>query len=136
MRWLVLMALLGGCTAVDDFSKFSFAVPPDFGADMSSGSTDMGPQPSAIGSPCSRNTCTAPLTCDENWPGGFCTELCSLTSNPCPPDTVCVTVDNVSGGATKVCAPRCTSVSTCRTGYECCTLALGGACLPNGATCQ
>jgi hypothetical protein len=136
MRALLCFALVGGCTVVDDYSKFKFAVPPDLGPDLSSPSAD-GAAPSTVGSPCTRNTCTAPLTCNENWPSGFCTELCSVAANPCPLDTVCVSVNGVSGGATTVCAPRCkTAVGTCRTGYVCCPLAVEGACLPAGATCQ
>ena len=121
---VVVAALFGACSAVDDFRKFTFA-------DGGALNTDMGGLPE-FGQPCT-DTCavgsdpTHPLMCFRSFgsrlaPGGICTHTCSATvAASCVGLGVgvadCVTVENMD-----VCLPHCDpSVGrNCRTGYSCC----------------
>jgi hypothetical protein len=132
----LVAALIGACTAVDDFSKYKFV--EDAGTD------DLGGLPS-FGQACSDVCATGPapsrpLSCfkmfgNKTVPGGMCTRSCNavLGAVACNdyPDAVCATVEGMD-----VCLPRCdpTVGRNCRNNYSCCdsmmVVAGPGACAP------
>jgi len=129
-------ALLGACSAVDDFRKFKFI---DDG-----GANDLPAALPGFGQACT-DTCaqpepTHPLSCYHMFgsrpvPGGMCTRSCTpaLGVVACSglPNAICVTVEGAD-----VCLPLCDpSIGrNCRTDYACCanhTVVTGpGACAP------
>ena len=120
---VVAAALLGACTAVDNFNDFHFV---DGGAVR-----DMTGAPPGFGQPCTDScapgsVANRPLSCVKTLgsipvPGGICTHSCqaSLGTIGCSDltDASCVTVENMD-----VCLPHCDpSVGrNCRTNYSCC----------------
>jgi hypothetical protein len=110
----LLSTLAAGCTAIDDFDRFTFG--------------DMGPLP-GFGEPCNGQCAVGnvdrPLECyskigDRDVPGGMCTRACNillLTSCSDYPDAVCVHVQGID-----ICLQRCNpSINVnCRTGFSCC----------------
>jgi hypothetical protein len=117
-------ALVGACTAIDDFNKFHFS---DGGA-----VGDMGPFP-GFGAPCvdvcdpgAGATSGRSLTCfhmlgSRSVPGGMCTRTCTPGVAACSDYGVaaadCVTVEGIA-----VCLPHCDATlgRGCRTGFSCC----------------
>jgi hypothetical protein len=90
----------------------------------SSGSGGMGTaQPGggcASGGDCASGLCAK----SQDFPGGYCTQGCSLTDpNSCPAGSVCI--DDASGvppnsGISAVCYQTCNSNTDCtRAGYQC-----------------
>jgi hypothetical protein len=70
-----------------------------------------------IGDACTKDSeCHSGETCLTNEPGGFCGKTCSEegSTSECPGSSICT---NQSGPL--ICAPKCTSQSDCRVGYEC-----------------
>lgn len=147
--WLVLSASSGGCSAIDNFGRFTFN---DGGAtgDASS-SADSGL--AAFGQACTPNECqqygmsaAQPTTmcemkvgssADNIFPGGMCTRACTALA-PC--------VEYNGGGTAALCEPLfggmyCLAVCNvgnappCRKNYNCCNmggLTTGpGACVPS-----
>jgi hypothetical protein len=122
---LVVAALFGACSAVDDFRKFTFT-------DGGSVDTDMGGVLPEFGQPCV-DTCAVgpdparPLMCVHSFgsrsaPGGICTRTCSVGSViSCSNFGVgvadCVTIESMD-----LCLPHCDpSIGrNCRTNYSCC----------------
>jgi hypothetical protein len=137
---VVVAALIGACTAVDDFNKFSF---------NDGGAGDLGKLP-GFGQACT-DSCepgasapARPLVCvhmlgSRTVPnGGICTRTCTAggaTNVSCSDygvDTAaCVTVENMD-----LCLPRCDpSIGrNCRTGFSCCdshnVVTVAGECAP------
>ena len=124
-RSIVVAALIGACSAVDDFRKFTFA-------DGGAVDTDMGSGLPEFGQPCVDNCAvgpdtTHPLQCFHMFggrtvPGGICTHACTVGSAAsCIAFGIgaadCVTVENMD-----ICLPHCDpSVGrNCRTNYSCC----------------
>jgi hypothetical protein len=125
---VVVAGIVGACSAVDDFRKFSFT-------DGGGVDTDMGGNLPGFGQPCT-DTCDPgpgaslgrPLTCfhmfgSRTVPGGMCTRSCTPGAVSCTDFGVgvadCVTVEGIA-----VCLPHCGSLvgRGCRssTGWECC----------------
>jgi hypothetical protein len=122
---VVVAALFGACSAVDDFRKFTFT-------DGGSVDTDMGGVLPEFGQPCV-DTCAVgpdparPLMCVHSFgsrsaPGGICTRTCSVGSViSCSNFGVgvadCVTIESMD-----LCLPHCDpSIGrNCRTNYSCC----------------
>lgn len=136
---VVLAAVLGACTAVDNFNDFKFV---DGGVDAAS---DMPGQLPGFGQPCT-DTCAPgtvpnrPLSCFRTFgsvpvPGGICTHSCMASTGAIScsdlPDSACVTVENMD-----VCLPRCdlSLGKNCRNNFSCCangnTVTGPGACAP------
>jgi hypothetical protein len=132
-----LGALVGACTAVDNFNDFHF---------VDGGGVGDGGQLPGFGQACT-DTCAPgpvanrPLSCftqigGKPAPGGICTHSCtaSIGAITCGdlPDAVCVTVEN-----TDLCLPRCdlSMGRGCRKDYSCCaagnTVTGPGACAPS-----
>jgi hypothetical protein len=126
---ILFVALLGGCTAVDNFDKFTFVdagTLPGFGQ--------------ACMTDCAQPNPLRPLMCyhmfgSRNVPGGMCTRSCTASLGPLAcsdfPDAACVTVEGMD-----VCLLRCDpSIGrNCRNNYSCCanhTVVTGpGTCAP------
>ncbi|HEX9104071.1 MAG TPA: hypothetical protein VF997_17790 [Polyangia bacterium] len=121
---VVAVAVIGACSAVDDFTKFKFS---DGGAtgDMNGALPEFG---QACVDACAVGADPAhPLSCYHMFgmiavPGGICTHSCNPASVvSCAGIGIgvadCVTVEN-----TDVCLPHCDpSVGrNCRTNYSCC----------------
>lgn len=154
MRWFVFAsllstaAILGACSAADDFGKFKFA--DDGGAssgdlsggDMSGGDLAMSSQPGfgeACTDVCAPGNPLRPLMCYKMFgtrmvPGGECTRTCtpgSALSCSDYTDAVCATVES-----TNICLRACDPSlgRNCRTGFSCCAgqmVVTGpGACAP------
>lgn len=123
---VVIAAIAGACSAVDDFRKFSFT---DGGVD-----TDMGGPLPGFGQACTDAcdpgpgaTLGRPLTCfrmigSRTAPGGMCTRTCTpgsiiACSDFGPGVADCVTVEGIA-----LCLPHCGSINgkNCRTNWECC----------------
>jgi hypothetical protein len=131
---VVAAAALGGaCSAVDDFTRFSFT---DGGVD--GGGRDGGGLP-GFGEACTvacNSSVLNPLTCVKSFggkdaPGGICTRQCSsqLICHDLP-NSMCLSVEGTS-----YCMPICMGGGTCRTGWDCCAdrkVTSGtGACAPS-----
>ncbi|MDB4968551.1 MAG: hypothetical protein JWN44_4240 [Myxococcales bacterium] len=133
---LILAALFGACSAVDNFDKFKFV---DDG-----GTTGVDMSPPGFGDVCAGQCQVVnpqrPLSCftafgSRTIPGGMCTRTCTLGSGllACNdyPDSTCVHVEGMD-----VCLPRCdpSQSRNCRTGLSCCAnnnvVSNAGACAP------
>jgi hypothetical protein len=123
-------ALFGGCSAVDDFTRFSFT-------DGGTGGGDLSGVP-GFGEACTtvcNGTLLSPLTCFKDFggkeaPGGICTRPCgNQLACSSLPNAMCLTVQG-----TAVCLPTCNG-GGCRSGYQCCanrdTTNGPGACAPS-----
>jgi hypothetical protein len=81
----------------------------------------------ATGQPCkNHNECFSgtndPFCIDTSkhkYPGGYCSEFCSLTTDDCGPGAICTNFLATSGSANGLCFHTCASKSECRTGYLC-----------------
>ena len=158
MRGLAFASLLlaalapGGCSAIDDFSKFKFAddLGVGMGGDMAVGAADMAaavdmtPVSGApgFGDPCT-TVCAVGLTCFKEFggkapaPGGICTRSCALTDCTGLANATCVSLNNL-----QVCMPRCnpSQNQSCRPSYLCCdgnsqTTGMGACSPPNTDFC-
>jgi hypothetical protein len=125
---IVVAGILGACSAVDDFTKFTFA-------DGGSVNTDMGgANLPGFGQSCVDSCDPGPgatlghsLTCFHDFggktvPGGMCTRTCTAGAVGACSDlgvdaADCVTVEGIA-----VCLPRCNPMigRNCRTNYSCC----------------
>lgn len=123
---VVVAAVLGACSAVDDFTKFTFT---DGGGGVN---TDMGGALPEFGQACV-DACavgpdpTRPLMCfhmfgSRTVPGGMCTRDCIVGSaisctNLGIGAADCVTVENMA-----LCLPHCDPSlgRNCRNNYSCC----------------
>ncbi len=124
---VVVAAVLGACSAVDNFNKFTFA-------DGGGVNTDMGGPLPGFGQACV-DACEPgpgaasgrPLSCfhmfgSKSVPAGMCTRSCTPGSVAACSDygigvADCVTIENID-----VCLPHCDpSIGrNCRTNYSCC----------------
>lgn len=139
---LVLFATTIGCSAVDDFSRFTFV--SDGGGDMvarDGGADDLARvDHGGIGDACTATSCATGLTCyttagTATLPGGFCSRTCDPNaSGNCPFGSECGTVEGFS-----MCLPRCDPSQNlgCRQSYSCCHMQLivvgPGACAPTSS---
>jgi hypothetical protein len=132
---LGLAALVGACTAIDNFNHFSFV--------YDAGAEDMLPEPNfgqACSDTCAQPVPSRPLMClhmigSRTAQGGICTRTCTASAGAAAcsdfADAVCVTVEGMD-----LCLPHCDpSVGrNCRTGYACCdnhnVITTAGACAP------
>ena len=125
---LAVAAVVGACSAVDDFTKFTFTDAGAVDTDMGAGGLP------GFGQPCT-GTCaigpepTHPLTCFSAFgsvtvPGGICTHTCTLPGAAgCTGlgsgEADCVLIEN-----TQVCLPQCNpnGGKSCRNsiGWGCC----------------
>jgi hypothetical protein len=122
---VVVAALIGACSAVDDFRKFTFADGGAVDTDMGSGLPEFGQ--ACVDSCAAGPDAAHPLQCfrmfgSRTAPGGICTHTCSAgVISSClglgTGAADCVTVENMD-----VCLPHCDlSVGrNCRTNYSCC----------------
>jgi hypothetical protein len=72
-------------------------------------------------------------TDSQGFPGGYCTAICT-NNNECGADGLCVDEDPNDPANALVCLRRCagTGMSTCRSGYTCLPLTMGGGvCYPS-----
>ncbi len=135
---LVIAGIVGACSAVDNFNKFTFT---DGGA-----SGDMLGLP-GFGQPCTDScapgaTASQPLMCfhmfgSRTIPGGICTRTCTMAAGQAAcadyglDVAACATVEGMD-----VCLPRCDPSlgRNCRTGFSCCAnmnvVTVAGACAP------
>ncbi|MBK8259262.1 MAG: DNRLRE domain-containing protein [Polyangiaceae bacterium] len=92
------------------------------------------PGTTATGGACtSQNGCAAtgndPFCINETdfgWPGGYCSEYCSVSQNDCTPDAFCAAV---TGGDVGLCLDGCSSDADCRAGYTCGDFGNGMGCI-------
>ncbi len=90
------------------------------------GSPACQPGTTPIGGPCTANTdCAAtnlaPACLDEtsqHFPGGFCTQWCSLAGDDCPLGSACVAYGATATGS-GFCFPSCSTPADCAPGYTC-----------------
>lgn len=138
MRRLSLSLLLGlglafGCgesTMVGEDAGIRFdATPmdsftPDGGPDEDAGSMS----DSDIGEAC-RGASDCEGICLEDFPGGYCSNVCGGGGDACPDGSACITV----GRGTQICLAECdpTEERPCREGYGCTDDArIGNICIP------
>ncbi len=97
---------------------------------VNGGCSELSAAGSALGDPCrTASDCKSGLICfgaAQGFPGGYCTAGCAAS----PAD--CTTGACVDIAGSPLCAPQCTSDSTCRQDYGCCGQ-LGNVCVPVGA---
>jgi hypothetical protein len=124
---VVVAAVIGACSAVDDFTKFKFTDGGAVDTDM------MGPLP-GFGEACvdacdpgPGATLGRPLTCFHSFgsrsvPGGMCTRSCTPGGAISCSDfgigaADCIVVEGIA-----VCLPHCDTQlgRTCRTNFSCC----------------
>jgi hypothetical protein len=139
---VALAAVIGACSAIDDFHKFHFSDGGGLAGDMG-GSTLPG-----FGQACVDTCDPGPgaalgrsLTCFHNFgsqsiPGGMCTRTCTPGVAACIDYGTgvadCVTVEGMA-----VCLPHCDSTvgRGCRSGFECCAnghaVTMAGDCAPS-----
>lgn len=87
------------------------------------------PGPGAPGAPCQlHNECasqsTDPFCVDQfnfGWPGGYCSEFCTLGGTDCPSGSVCsdAVKPSQSSSPNGVCLHTCATQTDCRPGYTC-----------------
>ena len=111
---VLLCALAGACSAVDDFSAFRFG---DGGA---GGGADLAG--ASVGDSCTGAVCPGGLTCfggggNSSFPGGVCSASCSTSAPSCPTGTGCAQI-----GDTTLCLAACNPSAGvgCRAGWSCC----------------
>jgi hypothetical protein len=133
VRALLLLVLsIGACSALDDFSIFTF----DGGGAPADGGSDASPILAPFGAACTANGCmqytpSKPVMCETvlnsgggggiTFPDGMCTRPCTAALNACTEFGVGV-ADCGQVGNGNFCLPHCnpTANQSCRSGYACC----------------
>ncbi len=108
--------------ADNDFDSFTDCADPS--ACASSPSCASGPL--AAGAPCQLHSqCQSdgndPFCIDQfhqNWPGGYCSEYCTVGGSDCPAGSQCSTAF-FTGNALGTCLKTCADSTECRSGYFC-----------------
>jgi hypothetical protein len=137
---VAVAAVCGACTAIDDFSKFTFVDSGVVNTDMGGGNLPGFGQACTDSCAPGASAPARPLTCftmlgSRAVPGGMCTRTCTPTAISCSDYGVgvadCVTVEG-----TAVCLPHCDASlgRECRTGFSCCAsgnvVTVNGDCAP------
>jgi hypothetical protein len=85
------------------------------------------PGPKAVGQPCAlSNECAVSASSDpycisqsfSGWPGGYCSDFCSIAANDCAPGAICTDFLFFPSGS-GLCFDVCTADADCRAGYFC-----------------
>lgn len=125
---VVLAAVLGACSAVDDFRKFTFSDGGSINTDMMGNLPNFGQACVDACEPGPGAALGRPLSCFHTFgsktvPGGMCTRSCTPGSITACSDfgvnaADCVTVEGIA-----VCLPHCDASigRNCRTNYSCCS---------------
>ena len=138
---VAIAAVLGACSAIDDFTKFKFSDGGEVNTDMGAANLPDFGQPCVDQcAPGAGGAAGRPLTCmhmfgSKTAPGGMCTRACT-TAIGCLEYGVnvadCVTIEGIS-----VCLPHCdaTTGRNCRSNYSCCSMGnvvtTAGDCAPS-----
>jgi hypothetical protein len=128
-------ALAGACSALDDFTAFTFVA--DGGVSDLRGGGDLAG--ASVGAPCLPGSCSGDLTCfttvgNTSFPGGTCSRACGTGGASCPTGSSCAQVDG-----SPICLQACNpGVGLgCRADWSCCdgqhTVSGPGLCGPSNS---
>ncbi|HEX6838068.1 MAG TPA: hypothetical protein VF334_15930 [Polyangia bacterium] len=139
---IIFAAVIGACSAVDDFRKFTFTDGGSVNTDMMGNLPGFGEQCVNDCAPGPGAALGRPLSCfhmfgSQSVPGGMCTRSCTPGSIASCSDYGVGTADCVTVEGIGVCLPRCGTIvgRTCRPMYSCCangnTVTDQGDCAPS-----
>jgi hypothetical protein len=139
---VAVAALVGACSAIDDFNKFTFSDGGAVNTDMGGGSLPgFGQACVDVCGPGAGAAAGRALTCfhmfgGRSIPGGMCTRTCTVGAIGCleygANGADCVTVEGIA-----VCLPHCDATigRNCRSNFSCCAnnnvVTTAGDCAPS-----